>query len=111
MPQTLPPVASDAALTADEEFLALLCADEELLRAEFDAIIAAEWPTTPPRRPCGEHAAGPSSHSSARRFRAGQLRLPNWPRRPGIGGWARQRSPPFGGQWTTQEQEGSDARG
>lgn len=35
---------SSAALTADEEFLELLCAEEDLLRAKFDAMIAAEWP-------------------------------------------------------------------
>jgi WS/DGAT/MGAT family acyltransferase len=32
----------------EAEFLDLICADEELLRAEFDAIIAAGWPTSPP---------------------------------------------------------------
>jgi hypothetical protein len=37
-----------AARTTDEQFLDLVCADDELLRAEFDAIIAAEWPTPPP---------------------------------------------------------------
>jgi hypothetical protein len=31
-----------------DEFLALVCADEEWLRAEFDAIVAAEWPGPPP---------------------------------------------------------------
>jgi hypothetical protein len=31
----------------DAEFLDLICADEELLRAEFDAIVAAGWPTEP----------------------------------------------------------------
>ena len=34
----------------DEEFLALMCSDEEWLRAEFDAIIASEWGTPPRRR-------------------------------------------------------------
>jgi hypothetical protein len=53
-----------AADQVEEEFLALVYADEELLRAEFDALIAATWgqprqpahprrarrPTPPPRR-------------------------------------------------------------
>ena len=33
-----------------DAFLDLLCADEELLRAEFEAIVAAEWPRPPDRR-------------------------------------------------------------
>ena len=44
-----------AARSVDEEFLDLVCADEELLRAEFDAIIAQEWSSSPlrqARRPC-----------------------------------------------------------
>ena len=39
----------DATRTTDEQFLQLLLADEELLRAEFDALIAAEWSGSPPR--------------------------------------------------------------
>jgi len=47
----------------DEAFLDLVCSDEEWLRAEFDAMVAAEWgsvqrppprpdsPTPPPRPP------------------------------------------------------------
>jgi len=35
----------------DEQFLDLICSDDELLAAEFDAIIAAEWPTPPASRP------------------------------------------------------------
>jgi hypothetical protein len=42
---TIPAVQRQAELSSREEFLALLCADEELLRAEFEEIIAAEWPT------------------------------------------------------------------
>ncbi len=34
----------------DEEFLALMCSDEEWLHAEFNAIISAEWGTPPHRR-------------------------------------------------------------
>ncbi|MDT7789240.1 MAG: hypothetical protein QOF58_7659 [Pseudonocardiales bacterium] len=43
------------AQTLDEEFFALVCEDEELTRAEFDAIIEANWGEPPlppaPRRP------------------------------------------------------------
>ena len=48
------PVARDGLLRGadvDEEFMALVCADEELLDAEFEAIIAAGWPPPPPPRP------------------------------------------------------------
>jgi hypothetical protein len=31
----------------DERFIDVICADEELLAAEFDAIIAANWPAPP----------------------------------------------------------------
>jgi hypothetical protein len=37
--------------TVDEQVLALICSDEDLLRAEFDAIITAEWPRPPANRP------------------------------------------------------------
>jgi len=39
-----------------EAFADLVCDDVELLRAEFDAIVAAAWPDRPtprPGRPCG----------------------------------------------------------
>lgn len=35
-------------LSADERFIELICADEALLRAEFEAIVAAEWLELPP---------------------------------------------------------------
>lgn len=41
----------------DEEFLDLLLGEDDLVRAEFDAIIAAEWPD-PPRPPSYRGAAG-----------------------------------------------------
>lgn len=60
---------------------------------EFDAIIAAGWPTEPPEPP---PAAGPTQPEPARPRRLG--RLPPWGRvsdpraRPAVG--ARQRAPP-----------------
>ena len=45
------PTDPHAAATPDlDAFLDLLCADEELVRAEFEAIIAAAWPRPPSRR-------------------------------------------------------------
>jgi hypothetical protein len=48
---TTPAIGDTAARTVDEQFLALMCSDADLLRAEFDAIIAAEWPSPPPTTP------------------------------------------------------------
>ncbi|HET7173803.1 MAG TPA: hypothetical protein VFI30_05955 [Nocardioidaceae bacterium] len=47
--------ASDA-LQLTERFAELICADEQLLHAEFDAIVTAEW-TQPPSRSGGHHDA------------------------------------------------------
>ena len=55
--------------TSDTEFLDLVLGDEDLLRDEFEAIIAASWQEPPPRRPA---LPGPGD------------RLPTWPvARPG----------------------------
>lgn len=77
--------------TAQEEFLALLCADEDLLRAEFEAIIDANWdrpvpqrpvPATPPDRPGrGSWAVSPTT-----------LPGPAWREYGRV--WPRVRSPP-----------------
>jgi hypothetical protein len=78
-----------------DEFLAMLCADEELLRAEFDAIVAAGWAPGPPPRPGAHRGDGQPQPGSVR---AGTehtgVSLLRRPRRPGVGGWARGRSPP-----------------
>jgi len=81
--------------TLAEQFIELVCADEDLLQAEFEAIIAAEWPTPPPARPPLRRPAGGPPVRPAGHWRQGRLeRLASRPRHPGIGGWARQRSPP-----------------
>ncbi|MDT4975480.1 MAG: hypothetical protein QOG98_1238 [Pseudonocardiales bacterium] len=83
-----------------EEFLALICADDELLRAEFDSIIAAAWGSrsrfrprpAPPPPPGVAHAVGAQD--------TGNLAIR--PQHPGMDRWARQRSPPLrraGGVW------------
>jgi hypothetical protein len=80
--------------TVDAQFLDLICADPDLLAAEFDAIITAEWPRPPTGRP-GRGCAGgqPGTHAAGRAV--GNARdLADRPRHPGVGGWARQRSPP-----------------
>lgn len=80
--------------TVAEEFLAIVCADDDLIRAEFAAIIAAGWDGAadepPPARPPRPDPPGrPRQLVPARRPRP-----PEPPHRPGFGGWARQRSPP-----------------
>lgn len=92
--------AWDAALVdtlVEEEFLELVCSDEDLVQAEFEAIIAAEWPSLPSppaARPLHRPADRPPT-SPAGPWRVGAPgRLASRPRHPGIGGWARQRSPP-----------------
>jgi hypothetical protein len=97
VPQILHTDSVDAPPSADEEFLELLCADQALLRAEFDAIIAAEWPNPPPADP--DHGAGASRRPNRPRQRreTSVAGLRNQPRHPGIGRWTRQRSPPARG--------------
>ena len=39
--------------TVPDDFVDLVCADPSLLRAEFDALIAASWDSEPPTPPTG----------------------------------------------------------
>jgi len=81
--------------TLEEQFLELLCSDEDLVQAEFEAIIAAEWPSRPPGRPPQYRPPGqPRTWPAGDSCGTGGMRLASRPRHPGIGGWARQRSPP-----------------
>ena len=75
-----------------DDFAAVICADEEWLRAEFDAIIEASW-AEPPERPVRK--LGGFSAPFPRHRGDPAPRLVRRPRCPGSGGWARQRSPPF----------------
>jgi len=91
---TVPAIQNGAARSLEEEFLDLVCADEELLRAEFDAIIAQEWGgrRPPPARPrAAGGTGGPHPRHTAWRGSSPSQRRP---RHPGAGGWRRQRSPP-----------------
>jgi hypothetical protein len=83
-----------AAVTDTGEFFALVFSDEELLRAEFDAIVAAEWPGPPPAEPGTSIGVKPPAPTAGSRPFISGARVTKQPRRPGIGGWARQRSPP-----------------
>ena len=73
------------AQTLEEEFLALLCEDEDLVRAEFDEIIEANWGEPPP--PPAPLQPIPSTPYLDRCLPHGRTRVP-------IGRPARQRSPP-----------------
>jgi hypothetical protein len=80
----------------EEEFWALMCEDEELLRAEFEAIVSAAWPDPPDPPPAPTPPTDP----------AGPVRPMVWPgfaeerteygcRGPEGYSWVRQRSPPL----------------
>jgi hypothetical protein len=87
-------VEAAAVDVVDEEFLALICADEELLRAEFDAIITASWgqPRPPAPRPRASGPALPSGPRSRCHPVDGGMRVRE--REPGGEGHFRQRAPP-----------------
>lgn len=94
-PKTQAPAKNGQELTTStlhEEFFALVCADDELLRAEFAAIIDAAWnePPTPPER----RQPGPVPEQVDRCLAASALTATAARPHPGVGGWARQRSPP-----------------
>lgn len=75
-----------------EEFMAMICRDEELLRAEFDAIVAAGWdePPTSPTVPSAGSSLAPPRGEFPAPWPLGGFR---W-RGLSIWAWARQRSPP-----------------
>ena len=76
--------------TERDAFLALVYADADWLRAEFDAIVDASWDEPPagPERPGRPDAAPAPAAGTRRRDQA----LPPW--RPVAACPARQRSPP-----------------
>lgn len=78
----------------EEEFLSLICADDELLRAEFDAIITASWGQ--PARPRRPRRARPPARYPQRRGRitASAGGPPGPQHEPGAEGRSRQRAPP-----------------
>jgi hypothetical protein len=82
----------------DAEFWALVCQDEEWLRAEFDSIVSepAEIPARPSVRR-GVVGAQPGRWTGHRGM-PGPIRRWRANVRPGRG-WRRERSPPPEGRW------------
>jgi hypothetical protein len=84
--------------SVDQEFAELVCADPALLRAEFDAIVAANFgrperrlrPPLPPRRPRGRPEPEPGTGHVATPAPAGETRAGG----PVVARHVRQRSPP-----------------
>jgi hypothetical protein len=77
----------------DEQLLELICDDPELLRDEFFTIVALEWPGPPCNR---VHTATDAPRWDGRNDGIYPARVgpSSRPRHPGVGGWARERSPP-----------------
>jgi len=89
----------------DRQFLDLICHDQDLLTAEFDAIIAAEWPTPPADRAQPATGGPPASGLPGRA--ADRLDSPICRSQPGrVGGWVRERSPPAAITTTKLEKAG-----
>jgi hypothetical protein len=76
----------------DEEFIELVCSDEDLLAAEFDAIIAANWPGRPPAPPA-DLTRVPEEQRHGRSPSSGRV-MPGDTRGAVVPARSRQRSPP-----------------
>ena len=100
----LPAGAGDTR-SVEDRFLDLLLADDDLVQAEFDAIIAAEWPGPPPNLP-RRHVLGGPDPGRRRRHRATASKRAGAGRRPAADTSRRQRSPPPNDQETTDQQKG-----
>lgn len=88
-----PMTASPSEWTVDDRFFDLICDDPDLLDAEFEAIVAAEWPVPPPRHRCGGDVEPPGDGPDRR----GTVGIDGRPARPpGLirQSSVRQRSPP-----------------
>lgn len=91
----MPTIPSDqeAPNRLEGQFLELVLADAQLLQAEFDAIVEREWAGRPPTGHRESSPAAPQPRASLAPPDWGRS-VPRRPRRPGVGGWRRQRSPP-----------------
>lgn len=77
--------------TEQDAFIDIVCADEQLLRAEFMAIIDAGWDLPPPTRPSWP------VRPPMRPGRSCTVQRPLLPRGHAVAmatGWIRQRAPP-----------------
>jgi hypothetical protein len=75
----------------DSAFIDLLCQDDDLVRAEFDALVAASWHLPPPLPPA---APRPADQPPSRSWPAAREAPPTAGRRPIGAGLRHQRSPP-----------------
>jgi len=100
-----PPITGTTVRRIDEQFLDLIYGDAELLAAEFDAIIAAEWPLPPVSLPRPGAASPKPEHVRSGRSRSGAR--PHRQQTHGLGGeaWRRQRSPPNTQPHSDQERQ------
>lgn len=85
---------SVSALGASERFVEILCADEELVRAEFEAIIAAQRLEAPPSPPACAAALTRTPRPRGRHLEVSGAVQRERPRRAAPRGQRRQRSPP-----------------
>ena len=90
---------ADTRVDPDRAFLELICADDDLLRAEFDAIVAASW-VGPPDRPRPVPTPRPPAPAApmGQWLRAKVPTTPPVPTGPGDGQRRRERSPPAAGR-------------
>ena len=96
--------AAEAAVGTDEAFVDLVCADDDLVRAEFEAIIAASWPALPVDP---DPVPSPTPRNPERPARAGPRDLgPVGRGRSGDAAWSRERSPPAGRSHIRRETRG-----
>ena len=84
--------SAEADVGTDEAFLDLVCADDDLLRAEFEAIIEANWPAPPRSSARLPWPDRPTPRGSRRR--SVPTIAPSVRRAPADGRGGRQRSPP-----------------
>jgi hypothetical protein len=82
------------ARAVDEAFLHLIYTDRDLLAAEFEAIVAAGWPTPPAIPPGPDATAGRPTRGPAHRAANPVACMAPRAGHPGAEGWVRPRSPP-----------------
>ena len=78
-----------------EDFLSIVLSDDELVRAEFEAIVAEQWPDEPPGRGDGEEREEPSAGRAPLGAGAARPSSSARCRNEPIDRWWRQRSPPL----------------